>query len=487
MLFLEQQSNLILQAIRSNNLEQLKSVITRDNVDYELSYNQIGRSWYCGKILPYCCKQESTDLEIINFLLDLGANVNGCCSSYGSSALYYAIQSKRYDIIDILLKQGANINQAYRDDRSPLECAVLENDFKSLEKLLKYGSQNGVKIDINNLLHAALRTEDISTEIIEMIIKEGADVNNKDKDIYPLEAALKSKRQDIIAILIDKGGLVDNLQDKLSMLTDEQADQIEKNGMLYELVINPSSDDRDMTEDAHDFNLDYFIELCKDNGIPTLEKRSFQKTFTKIEEENKIIYQSLDSIYLRLEPIINAQLYQLDETTYPTPTTTNLLETDKTDIGQKALEEFTKHRAQFFIKLFHKEQNYQFLLNIIQNNYDDDLTKELIKEVKKLILPYPEHKNREEMLQLCERQKSAPNQTLFGTIKTLQDQVNELTEKVLTLEQKDKERKYEEGSSASNDDRSTPKSDDKMSQTRLTEFFAKKCKSANATVNLDRN
>lgn len=432
MLFSEQQSDLILQAIRSNNLEQLKSVITRENVDYEFSYKQIGHSWYCGKILPYCCKQESTDLEIINFLLDLGANVNGCCSTYSSSALYYAIQSKRDDIIDILLKQGANINQAYRDNRSPLECAVLENDFKSLEKLLKYGSQNGVKIDINYLLHAALITEDISTEIIEMIIKEGADVNNNSRGTYPLEVALESERQDIIAILIAKGGFV-NKQDKLSMLTNEQRDQIEKNNISHDLVINPGIEDHGITEDTYDFNLDYFIELCKDNGIPALEKRSFQKTFTKIEEENEIIYQSLDSIYLDLEPIINAQLHQLDESTYPTPTITKLLETDKTYIGQKALEEFTKHRAQFFIKLFHKEQNYQFLLDIIRDNYDDDPTKRLIQEVKQLILPYPEHKNREEMLREYEAIKQKNLQ--FRKEKSIIDNA-ELDHTITTLEEK---------------------------------------------------
>ena len=164
-----------------------------------------------------------------------------------------------------------------------------------------------------------------------------------------------------------------------------------------------------------------------------MEKRSFQKTFTKIEEENEIIYQSLDSIYLDLEPIINAQLHQLDESTYPTPTITKLLETDKTYIGQKALEEFTKHRAQFFIKLFHKEQNYQFLLDIIRDNYDDDPTKRLIQEVKQLILPYPEHKNREEMLREYEAIKQKNLQ--FRKEKSIIDNA-ELDHTITTLEEK---------------------------------------------------
>lgn len=464
MIFSKQQSQLIENAITTSNLEELKKVITPDNIDHEFH----GSPNYYGSILPYCCEKK-IDLKIINFLLDSGANVNDFCSN-GFSALYYAIRSKKYDIIDILLERGADINQNAPINITPLTISIDENDYQSLEKLLKYDSQKGVKIDINKLLHTALETRDVSAEIIEMIIKEGADVNEKNSDnktplslairrqkqeivsmliaygadvnekiadIYPLELALDLNRNDIIDTLIDNGGALEEEDD--SRLSKKQNDKKEHNLITFRAFERGKNEDfshfSDLGNDAT-INQDYFIRLCEKYGIPPMKKIDFIDTLIKIQEKNNKIYSSLDSIYLHLEPIINAQLHKLDETTYPSPATTNILKTDKTDIGQKALDEFTKHRSQFFRTLFHKEQNYQFLLDIIKNSCknscDYDTEQQLIEEVKKLILPHPEHIMREKMLREYEVIKEKNLQ--FRKEKSIIDNA-ELDHTITTLEE----------------------------------------------------
>jgi ankyrin repeat protein len=115
---------------------------------------------------------ERGHIQIIKYLLEKYENIDinklGAC---GNSSLHFASGSN-YEITEILLEYGANVNIMDNNCLTPL-----------------YFALNG-----RNL------------EIIKLLIKNGADINISDKDnISPLHISIRINRKDITEILINNG------------------------------------------------------------------------------------------------------------------------------------------------------------------------------------------------------------------------------------------------------------------------------------------
>jgi ankyrin len=143
-------------------------------------------------------------MSAVTCLIDEGADVNSRYSTWGCCPVHYAASVVDTSIIDVLLKNGANINSQDAMGCTPLHYSACGNDKTRQELVIRMafaGAQlkleqrtldprylvmaeflvaNGAAVDVrafdgNTPLHVAARWGYIS--LIELLVRSGADVN----------------------------------------------------------------------------------------------------------------------------------------------------------------------------------------------------------------------------------------------------------------------------------------------------------------------
>jgi len=182
-------------ACRSGNIEIAKLLLENiSDID-----------WYNKEylVLVSC---ENNHIEMLKLLLE--CNFPACVDS-----LINAVVDGDTEIVKILLKNGANPNSYYS--------YIDKNEDLNDEYRLSYK----VPPCVNNcaLLHAC---EEGRTEIVELLIEYGADINfntDKNKEIYhfeieeltPIMKASHNDNNEIVLLLLNKGADIKNYGDKL--------------------------------------------------------------------------------------------------------------------------------------------------------------------------------------------------------------------------------------------------------------------------------
>ncbi|KAI8793491.1 ankyrin-3 [Biomphalaria glabrata] len=139
-------------------------------------------------------------------------------------------------IVCLLLRNGADVNEASIEDFTPLKAAVLSNSYQTVELLLECeaSAKTPTKPSQDNVLHVALKggfhpslvigsdrwdAEFLTdTKIIKLLIDNGASVNQKCANGYlPLSLAASSNRDAVITHLIKKGADVNSVDSRYGM------------------------------------------------------------------------------------------------------------------------------------------------------------------------------------------------------------------------------------------------------------------------------
>ena len=84
---------------------------------------------------------------------------------HGRTLLYFACKSGFDDMVETLLREGANVNKIQRDKNTPLHVAAFYDHRSVIQLLLDYGARTDIK---NGLNQTALQ-ESNSTEIKNLI------------------------------------------------------------------------------------------------------------------------------------------------------------------------------------------------------------------------------------------------------------------------------------------------------------------------------
>jgi ankyrin repeat protein len=126
--------------------------------------------------------------EIVRYLIAHGANVNYRGSEWGHTPLSEAAQRGFDDVIDVLLKAGADPRVKDRNGYTAFAIAVLGGQNDVAESLLKYGDVNGADSYGNTLLMAATTTGQV--EAIRWLVAKGTDVNKVSQLEYGGRTAL---------------------------------------------------------------------------------------------------------------------------------------------------------------------------------------------------------------------------------------------------------------------------------------------------------
>ncbi|XP_076395542.1 uncharacterized protein LOC143265743 isoform X1 [Megachile rotundata] len=174
--------------------------------------------------------------DAVNALIRNKADVNAFGT--GGTALHLAARNGNNQLVQILIKNGANVNVDSRNMKTPLAAAVESNCKEVVETLISNGANvdaaNGaalssavffghkdiIKVLLDNnanihlshvkdttLLHlTATRGE---TEIVNVLIEKGANINATNNDgITPLHCAVSAGYRDTVELLLLKGANV---------------------------------------------------------------------------------------------------------------------------------------------------------------------------------------------------------------------------------------------------------------------------------------
>jgi ankyrin repeat protein len=159
------------------------------------------------------------DIKTIETLFSIGFSANQPIRGY--TPLWFAIQSNRVDIVELLLEQhadpdalvmtGVDLSQ-YGGNITPLKLAVLLDNQRIAQMLISSGAQVDSKGPAGRTaLYEAVR--DAHLDLIRFLIENGAVVNIRDKEgASPLDYAVWSGSVDSVALLLAHGARLNELE-----------------------------------------------------------------------------------------------------------------------------------------------------------------------------------------------------------------------------------------------------------------------------------
>ncbi|KAF7535702.1 hypothetical protein G7054_g5189 [Neopestalotiopsis clavispora] len=155
----------------------------------------------------HCCKM----------LLDEGVDINERGGPRGS-AVYAAFHGGHQEIVDILLRAGADPNPPYQTGHSLLWFAVKEGHEDRVRFLLDSGAQVDVSGDSEQRTPLSLAVSHGFKAVTRVLLEHGAQVENVDDEGYtPLAKASELGYVDIMTYLLSHGAKVSGFVDKLKV------------------------------------------------------------------------------------------------------------------------------------------------------------------------------------------------------------------------------------------------------------------------------
>ncbi|MBA3954638.1 ankyrin repeat domain-containing protein [Candidatus Dependentiae bacterium] len=146
------------------------------------------------------------NLNSVQFLLFIGVPVDA--SIDGWTALHYALLHERAEVLEVLLKSGANITKIIPEDTStPLHMAVRSNNIKLILPILRAAFSQNLSYEVVNAkdahklspLHYAVTLGASACISIQLLLRSGADVSvivRKDHQAYTLFDYVPSSQVD---------------------------------------------------------------------------------------------------------------------------------------------------------------------------------------------------------------------------------------------------------------------------------------------------
>ena len=209
-------------AITNKRLEILKEIVNIIDDDKVTTngiyvYYERTKSNALGYSLGVASKIRN-NMDILKYLIKEGAPVNEKITDYDnydsvkrqyldkelSRPLINTVEIRDIEMMKELIKAGANVNSEY-SSKTVLMTAISKNSLEMVKELIKNGADAKHYAEYNNnLIMWALKDDnyDVDIDIIEELIKAGANVNDKNGNgETALMLAVKRKRLDIVELL----------------------------------------------------------------------------------------------------------------------------------------------------------------------------------------------------------------------------------------------------------------------------------------------
>ena len=150
----------LVTAAGEGKIDILKYLLHNENVpidDPEINlYDNLENGW---SALHWAAAKGNT--EVIEFLIKEGANINApAATDYNQTPLLFALRYGKNEAAKLLIDLGADINQKDGYDNSPLILAVHNRNKELVKYLIEKGARPGVQgLNINDLLKQYFRVE----------------------------------------------------------------------------------------------------------------------------------------------------------------------------------------------------------------------------------------------------------------------------------------------------------------------------------------
>ena len=104
---------------------------------------------------------------------------------------------------DYLLRNGADVNEVGKHDRTSLFLAARHNHPEVVKVLLSYDADLEIDTPIQRGSALSVATERGNTEVVRLLLEAGANVNHRSRPNFsPLQWAVVENREDILRILM---------------------------------------------------------------------------------------------------------------------------------------------------------------------------------------------------------------------------------------------------------------------------------------------
>ena len=143
-------------------------------------------------------------LNVVEYLVKKGANIE-CVTIEDVTPLYIAAQQGYLEIVQFLVENGANIEAQQKDSARPLYVACHNGHIEIVEYLINKGADiEATENEGATPLHAA--AEEGHLNIVQLLFQHGAKINSRDIYGYtPLNIAFKNGHTEVCDFLIGKG------------------------------------------------------------------------------------------------------------------------------------------------------------------------------------------------------------------------------------------------------------------------------------------
>jgi len=147
------------------------------------------------------------DIKRVSELIDLGADLNTTVGdSDKRNLLHHASQKGHPKLVDFLIEKGIGINSLDKRGRTPLYLACYDYKFDSAKTLVSKGAEINISGEYNPLDMASSNSY-YGTEIVELLLDKGADVNIvcRGTSVTPLMGALHQEKTNALKLLLNAG------------------------------------------------------------------------------------------------------------------------------------------------------------------------------------------------------------------------------------------------------------------------------------------
>ncbi len=187
----------------TNYMEELfKLLLSTEILDLDRMSDKCGRE--NKTILHYAIKKRSA--EMVEFLIDHGADVNSLTEYSGLTPLHIASKQGSLEIVQLLIDEGATIDSK-ADDSTPLYFASEGGHLEIVRLLVLEDADVYAQGGRNNVAPIHIASRRGYLEIVKFFIGIGVDVNLKTTfgSSTPLWCASNGEHIETIKYLIDNG------------------------------------------------------------------------------------------------------------------------------------------------------------------------------------------------------------------------------------------------------------------------------------------
>ena len=154
------------------------------------------------------------NIEAVKKKLDAGVDIHMLDKKYGFAPLHYAADGGHKEIVELLLAEGADVNQRDKIGKTPTDWSMRYGRKEVTIMLRKHGGKMAIELAPKTSIWNAVAANNI--QFIKELLISGEDVNAKvgPRGGSPLHATGMFGRQECAEFLIAKGADVNAMDDR---------------------------------------------------------------------------------------------------------------------------------------------------------------------------------------------------------------------------------------------------------------------------------